>query len=123
MPAMMITTDVKTIAIGVVHAIQFSISYTRPKAKPLAMYLRTNQIAKIPGSMVITPAVESRVQSKPPDVTVLVIAALIGLASVLVMVRAINNSTQLNMKQKNAVTPIPDLIIGRKILIKKRGSE
>jgi hypothetical protein len=87
------------------------------------MYLRTNQIASTPGMIVITPAVERSVQSVPDDETVLVIAALIGLASVLVMVLAISNSTQLNMKQKNAVTPIPERIIGKKILMKNLGSE
>ena len=87
------------------------------------MYLRTNQIARTPGMIVITPAVDSSVQSVPAEETVRVIAALIGFASVLVIVRAIKSSTQLNMKQKKAVTPIPDRIMGKKILMKKRGNE
>lgn len=73
--------------------------------------------------IVITPAVESSVQSVPDDETVRVIAALIGLASVLVIVRAMRSSTQLNMKQKNAVTPIPERIMGRKIFMKNLGRE
>ena len=35
--------------------------------------------------------------------------------------RANNSSTQLNMKQKNAATPTPALIKGKKIMMKKRG--
>ena len=59
----------------------------------------------------------------PEAETVRVITAAIGLASVVVRVRAIKSSTQLNMKQKKAATPTPDFIRGRKILAKKAGKE
>ena len=52
-----------------------------------------------------------------------VITATIGLAFTLVSVRAISSSTQLNMKQKKAVTPMPALISGTKMVRKKRGNE
>jgi dipeptidase len=68
--------------------------------------------------MVITPAADNRDQSIPDAETVLVIWAAIGFASVEVMVLAMSNSTQLNMNKKNAVTPIPDRIIGMNIVTK-----
>ena len=74
-----------------------------------------------PGTMVSTPAAASTPQSMPEADTVRVIVATMGLASTLVKVRAISNSTQLNMKQKNAATPTPDLISGMKMVTKKRG--
>ncbi|MNT69923.1 hypothetical protein D3C72_2082700 [compost metagenome] len=49
--------------------------------------------------------------------------AAIGLASVVVSVRAISSSTQENMKQKKAATPIPLAISGMKIFTKNRGKE
>ena len=52
-----------------------------------------------------------------------VITAAIGFASVIVRVRANSNSTQENMKQKNAVTPTPARIRGMNTVRKKRGSE
>ena len=70
-----------------------------------------------------TPAAASTPQSMPEAETVRVITATIGLAFTLVSVRAISSSTQLNMKQKNAATPMPDLISGMKIVRKKRGNE
>ena len=56
----------------------------------------------------------------PLALTVRVIVTM-GLAFTLVSVRASNSSTQLNMKQKNAATPTPALMSGRKMVIKKRG--
>ena len=50
-----------------------------------------------------------------------VMVAVIGFASVIVKVRAKRSSTQLNMKQKKAVTPTPARISGMKMVIKKRG--
>ena len=47
----------------------------------------------------------------------------IGLALTVVSVRASRSSTQENMKQKKAVTPMPLAMIGMKILAKKRGKE
>ena len=52
-----------------------------------------------------------------------VIVAAIGLALTVVSVRASSSSTQENMKQKKAVTPMPQAISGMKILTKKRGKE
>ena len=49
--------------------------------------------------------------------------AAIGLASTEVSVRASSSSTQENMKQKKAATPMPEAISGMKILMKKRGKE
>jgi len=55
------------------------------------------------------------------EATVRVITAAIGLAFTEVRVRASSSSTQENMKQKNAVTPMPEPISGMKIFTKKRG--
>lgn len=60
-------------------------------------------------------------QSMPDADTVRVITAAIGLAFTEVSVRASSSSTQENMKQKNAVTPMPEPIRGIKIFTKKRG--
>ena len=60
--------------------------------------------------MVKTPAAASRPQSMPAAETVRVITAAIGLALTEVSVRASSNSTQENMKQKNAATPIGKLM-------------
>ena len=49
--------------------------------------------------------------------------AAIGLASTVVSVRASSSSTQENMKQKKAATPMPEAISGMKIFTKKRGKE
>ena len=57
----------------------------------------------------------------PLALTVRVIVATMGLAFTLVSVRASSSSTQLNMKQKNAATPTPALMSGRKMVTKKRG--
>ncbi|MNW03344.1 hypothetical protein D3C71_1992660 [compost metagenome] len=76
-----------------------------------------------PGTMVNTPAAASTPQSMPDADTVRVMVATMGLALTDVSVRASSSSTQLNMKQKNAATPTPDLISGRKIVRKKRGKE
>ena len=59
----------------------------------------------------------------PEAETVRVMIAEIGLALTEVNVRASSNSTQENMKQKNAATPMPLAISGTRILIKKRGNE
>ena len=74
-----------------------------------------------PGTMVSTPAAANTPQSMPDALTVRVITATMGLAFTLVSVRAISNSTQLNMKQKNAATPTPALMSGMKMVRKKRG--
>ena len=47
----------------------------------------------------------------PAADTVRVMVAAIGLASTDVSVRASSSSTQENMKQKNAVTPMPGLVV------------
>ena len=49
--------------------------------------------------------------------------AAIGLALTEVRVRASSSSTQENMKQKKAVTPMPPRISGTKMVRKKRGKE
>ena len=49
--------------------------------------------------------------------------AAIGLATTAVRVLASSSSTHENMKQKKAATPIPAAMVGRKILMKKRGNE
>ena len=59
----------------------------------------------------------------PAAETVRVMVAAIGLASVVVSVRAISSSTQENMKQKKAATPMPLAISGTRILTKNRGNE
>ncbi len=58
--------------------------------------------------MVSVPAAERRPSSYPAVLTVRVIVAAIGFASNEVRVFANNSSTQENMKQKKAATPIPD---------------
>src|ERR1700749_4617900 len=70
-----------------------------------------------------TPAAASRPQSMPAADTVRVITAAIGLAFTEVSVRASSSSTQENMKQKNAATPMPLAISGTNILMKNRGNE
>ena len=64
--------------------------------------------------MVSTPAVANKPQSRPVALIVRVITAEMGFALVIVSVRANSSSTQLNIKQKNAVTPTPALISGYK---------
>src|ERR1700687_4161272 len=73
--------------------------------------------------MVKTPAAASNPQSIPSAETVRVMTAEIGLEATDVNVRASNSSTQENMKQKNAATPIPLAINGTRILMKNRGNE
>ncbi len=48
-----------------------------------------------------------------------VMTTTMGLAEDPVSVRASSNSTQLNMKQKNSVTPIAARLMGRKTRMKK----
>jgi hypothetical protein len=55
--------------------------------------------------------------------TVRVMVAAIGFAFTAVSVRLSNSSTQENMKQKKAATPMPLAINGMKIFTKKRGKE
>jgi primosomal replication protein N len=71
--------------------------------------------------MVNIPAAASNPQSSPDALTVRVIIAAIGLAEVVVRVLAKSSSTQENIKQKKAVTPMPVRISGTKIVRKKRG--
>src|SRR5258705_3153560 len=73
--------------------------------------------------MVRTPAAASNPQSIPAAETVRVMTAEIGLALTDVSVRASSNSTQENMKQKNAATPMPLAISGTRILTKNCGNE
>src|ERR1700730_19461656 len=73
--------------------------------------------------MVKTPAAASNPQSIPAAETVGVVTAEMGLASTDVSVRASSSSTQENIKQKNAATPIPLAINGTRILTKNRGNE
>jgi len=57
---------IKKIAVGKVHSIHSRVSvivvplYTRPKANPFAIWLRTNQITIAPGTIVSIPAAASR---------------------------------------------------------------
>ena len=76
-----------------------------------------------PGTIVSVPAAASRPSSYPAEDAVLVMVAAIGFASTAVRVFASSSSTQENIKQKNAATPTPALIVGRKIVTKKRGKE
>ena len=59
----------KNIAVGFVQYIQSRIIvfplYTRPRAKPLAIWLRTNQITNAPGTSVNMPAAARSPQSIP----------------------------------------------------------
>ena len=80
-------------------------------------------MTKAPGMMVRTPAAASTPQSMPDAETVRVMVAAMGLAFTEVSVRDSRSYTQLNMKQKNAATPMPDAISGMKIFTKKRGKE
>src|SRR3981081_3746467 len=73
--------------------------------------------------MARTPAAATKPQPIPAAETVRVMTAEIGLASTDVSVRASSNSTQENMKQKNAAKPMPLAINGTRILRKKRGNE
>ena len=59
----------------------------------------------------------------PAADTVRVMVAEIGFALTLVRVRASRSSTQENIKQKKAATPIPEAISGMNIFTKKRGKE
>src|SRR5258707_14019896 len=73
--------------------------------------------------MVKTPAAANSPQSIPDAETVRVMVAEIGLAATEVSVRGSSNSTQENMKQKNAANPMPLAINGTSILMKNRGNE
>ena len=90
------------------------------KGLQVTQILSVDELAA-PGTMVRTPAAASRPQSRPVALTVRVMVAAIGLATVVVSVRASNSSTQENMKQKKAVTPMPARISGMKTVVKKRG--
>ena len=56
----------------------------------------------------------------PSCSTVRVMVAAIGLAATEVSVLASSSSTQENMKQKKAATPMPAAMVGRKMRRKKR---
>ena len=73
--------------------------------------------------MVSTPAAANTPQSIPEAETVRVIVAAIDFAWTEANVRDNKSSTQLNMKQKNAATPMPLEMSGVKILIKNLGNE
>jgi len=68
--------------------------------------------------MVKIPAAASTPQSSPEAETVRVMIAEMGLALTAVSVLAKSSSTQENMKQKKAVTPIPEAMLGMNILTK-----
>ena len=68
--------------------------------------------------MVNIPAAASTPQSRPDAEAVLVIVAAIDLASTDVRVRLRRSSTQENIKQKKAATPMPGAINGRNIFLK-----
>ena len=87
--------------------------------KPLTKCCRTNHTTSMPGNTVNTPAADSTPQSMPDALTVRVITTTMGFASLPVKVRANNNSTQLNMKQKKTVTPMALRLIGKNIRVKK----
>ena len=57
----------------------------------------------------------------PEALTVRVMVETMGLALTLVKVLAKSSSTQLNMKQKKAVTPTPALMSGKNTLTKNAG--
>ena len=70
--------------------------------------------------IVSVPAAASKPSSYPELLAVRVMVAAIGLAATEVSVLANSSSTQENIKQKKAATPMPAAIVGRKILRKKR---
>ncbi len=63
-----------------IHAMWRGPFQTRPRAKPLAMWLRTNQMTIAPGTIVRTPAAASKPQSIPSAEYTRVITATMGLA-------------------------------------------
>ena len=73
--------------------------------------------------MVSTPAAASTPQSMPEADTVRVMVEAMDLALTDVRVRESSSSTQLNMKQKNAATPMPEATSGMKMRTKKRPKE
>ena len=91
-------------------------------ANPFARLFLTNQITRAPGTIVRIPAAANSPQSNPEALTVRVMVAAIGFAFVVVNVLASKSSTQENMKQKNAVTPIPARIWGIKMVKKNLGN-
>src|SRR4029450_5894646 len=76
-----------------------------------------------PGTMVNAPAAASRPSSYPDVLAVRVMVAAIGFASTDVSVLARRSSTQENMKQKNAATPMPEAMLGRRNFTPNRGNE
>ena len=88
-------------------------------------------MAACPDLKAIVFLVPGRMRSRPgplpatwDDVeAVRVITAAIGLACTEVSVLESSISTQENMKQKKAATPMPALMLGRKMVVKKRGNE
>lgn len=98
-------------------------SYFTPETiKPFDMWLRTKKIIIAPGIS------EQTVIAMTKPISVLKlnkdeIAMLIGLPLVTVNIRANTTSTQENIKQKNAVTPIPGASIGISFRMKNLGNE
>jgi hypothetical protein len=118
---------IKKMAVGIVHAIHSRVIispffYTRPMANPFARLFLTNQITRAPGTIVRIPAAASSPQSSPEALTVRVMVAAMGFAFVVVNVLASKSSTQENMKQKKAVTPMPARIWGIKMVKKNLGN-
>ena len=80
-------------------------------------------MTRAPGIIVNTPAAANVPYSRPIAEEVRVIATPKVLTSVPVKTLDSKSSTQENMKQKNAVTPMPEEISGRKIFRKKAKKE
>ena len=87
------------------------------------MWLRTNQMTTAPGIIVSTPAAASNDQSMPGDRIGARHHRGEGQRVGRCQCRREQFSTQENMKQKNAVTPMPLAISGRNMRMKKRGKE
>ena len=80
-------------------------------------------MTKAPGIMVSDPAAASRPSSYPEVLAVRVMVAAMGLAATEVSVLASSSSTHENMKVKNAATPMPAMMAGMKMRMKKRQKE
>jgi len=78
----------------------------------------TGQVKTTPGSIVKTPAAVNTPQSQPSAPRLMVRVTEMGFVLTLVNVLASTSSVHEKRKQKNAATPIPGRIRGRKILMK-----
>jgi len=75
----------------------------------------------IPGIMVNTSVTANTPQSTPDAPMVRIMGLANGFSSIDESALKSSRSTPQNMKLKNTVTPMPELINGKKIRIKKRG--